>query len=131
MGFGGVGICGPRGCGFWHLRSFETRDWSFVGGGLGVLEASWRILAMARTELNVTVMGAEDLKKRNKLRRNSVYAVVWIDPAMKRSTRILHRAGRNPIWNDEIIFSLGDNVLIYPHSTLTIEVSGCMSHAEF
>lgn len=86
---------------------------------------------MARTELHVTVMGAEDLKKRSKLRRNSVYAVVWIDPAMKRSTRILHRAGRNPIWNDEITFSLGDNVLIYPHSTLTIEVSGCMPHAEF
>ena len=40
VGFGGVGICGPRGCGLWHLRSFETRDWSFVGGGLGVLEAS-------------------------------------------------------------------------------------------
>ena len=40
VGFGGVGICGPRGCGFWHLRSFESRDWSFVGGGFWVLEAS-------------------------------------------------------------------------------------------
>lgn len=78
---------------------------------------------MASAEIHLTIMAAEELKSNKRLGKMSVYTVVWLDPAMKQSTRVLRKCGTNPVWNHEITFSLGENVLIYPHSTLTLEVS--------
>lgn len=79
--------------------------------------------AMATTEIRVTVMAAEDLKRVGLLRKMSVYSLVWIDPSMKQQTRVHRKGGRNPEWNDELVFSLGGDVLLFPHSTITIQVS--------
>lgn len=74
---------------------------------------------METTELHVTVMAAEDLKG---VRKMSVYSLVWIDPTMKQSTRVHRRGGRYPEWNDELVFRLGEDVVLFPHSTITIQV---------
>lgn len=90
--------------------------WTGVDRGVKVAE-------MARTEISVTVMAAEDLKGSGGFRKMSVYSLVWIDPTMKQSTRVHRKGGRYPEWNDELVFSLGEDVLLFPHSTITIQVS--------
>lgn len=75
---------------------------------------------METTELHVTVVAAEDLKG---VRKMNVYSLVWIDPTLKQSTRVHRKGGRYPEWNDELVFSLGEDVVLFPHSTITIQVT--------
>lgn len=80
-------------------------------------------VAMVGTEIRVTVMAAEDLKGAGGFRKMSVYSLAWIDPTMKQTTRVHRNGGRYPEWNDELVFSLGEDVQLFPHSTITIQVS--------
>lgn len=68
------------------------------------------------------VLTAEDLKRDAGFRKMSVYCVLWIDPAMKQSTRVHHKGGRYPEWNDVLVFNLGEDVSLFPHSVITIQV---------
>jgi len=78
---------------------------------------------MAQFTIEVSVMAAEELQNTSKFGKMSVYAVLWVDPAMKKCTRVLHKAGKNPVWNDRVSLSLVNPTLLsYPHSTLTLQV---------
>jgi Ca2+-dependent lipid-binding protein len=81
---------------------------------------------MAPMTIEVSVMAAEELHNTSKLGKMSVYTVLWVDPAMKKCTRVLHKIGKNPVWNDRMSLTLvnGDQTLVsYPQSTLTVQVS--------
>ncbi|KAH9567121.1 hypothetical protein CY35_03G014500 [Sphagnum magellanicum] len=80
---------------------------------------------MAPMTIEVSVMAAEELHNTSKLGKMSVYTVLWVDPAMKKCTRVLHKIGKNPVWNDRMSLTLvnGDQTLVsYPQSTLTVQV---------
>ena len=77
---------------------------------------------MVREELRVLVLAANDLREDGGLNAMSVYSLLWIDPAMKQSTQVRCEGGRYPVWNEELVFSLGEDVLLFPHSTITIKV---------
>lgn len=87
---------------------------------IGILSVSSE--SMATTEIRVKVMAAEDLKKDGRFRKMNVYTLMWIDPTAKQSTRVHRKGGRFPQWNDELVFYLGEDVPIFPHSTITIQV---------
>ncbi|XP_073389350.1 uncharacterized protein [Physcomitrium patens] len=72
--------------------------------------------------LEVTVLAAEDLKNVNICRRMSVYAVAWVTADYKGTTSVRRRAGRNPVWNDTLFFPVNDDILLHPHSALTVQV---------
>ncbi len=74
-------------------------------------------------------MAAEELQNTSKFGKMSVYAVLWVDPAMKKCTRVLYKAGKNPVWNDRVSLSLVNPTLFsYPNSTLTVQVSHHRPH---
>ncbi|XP_051142424.1 protein SRC2-like [Andrographis paniculata] len=55
-------------------------------------------------EVEVTVASAKNLKNVNWRRGNlRPYAVLWIDPANKCSTRAADAAGEDPVWDDNLI----------------------------
>ncbi len=74
-------------------------------------------------------MAAEELQNTSKFGKMNLYAVLWVDPAMKKCTRVLYKAGKNPVWNDRVSLSLVNPTLLsYPHSTLTVQVSHHRPH---
>ncbi|KAL3700427.1 hypothetical protein R1sor_018449 [Riccia sorocarpa] len=78
---------------------------------------------MAPTELELTIMGADDLKNVNTFGgKMDLMAVVFVDPGWRRSTRVLRKSGRSPVWNDTITLPLGDLIVRNPNSYLTIQV---------
>ncbi|KAL2651288.1 hypothetical protein R1flu_019416 [Riccia fluitans] len=78
---------------------------------------------MAPTELEVTIMGADDLKNVSTFGgKMDLMAVVFVDSALKRSTRVLYKAGRNPVWNDTVTLPLGHLVQQNPSSYLTVQI---------
>ncbi|BBN10464.1 hypothetical protein MPTK1_5g03770 [Marchantia polymorpha subsp. ruderalis] len=77
---------------------------------------------MAVATLELTVMAAEELKNVSTFGKMDLYAVAWVDPAAKRSTRVIHKAGRNPVWNDCVSLSLENYLRYYPNSYLTVEI---------
>ncbi|KAG6557631.1 hypothetical protein Mapa_000912 [Marchantia paleacea] len=77
---------------------------------------------MALATLELTVMAAEDLKNVSTFGKMDLYAVAWVDPSAKRSTRVIHKAGRNPVWNDSVSLSLENYIRYYPNSYLTVEI---------
>jgi hypothetical protein len=90
------------------------------------------VLDMAQFTIEVSVMAAEELQNTSKFGKMSVYAVLWVDPAMKKCTRVLHKAGKNPVWNDRVSLSLVNPTLLsYPHSTLTVQVSHHRPHLTY
>ncbi len=77
-------------------------------------------------------MAAEELQNTSKVGKMSVYAVLWVDPAMKKCTRVLYKAGKNPVWNDRVSLSLVNPTLLSnPHSTLTVQVGHHRPHLMF
>ncbi|CAM6100848.1 unnamed protein product [Calypogeia fissa] len=76
---------------------------------------------MAPHTLEMTVMAAEDLKDVATFGKMDVYAVVWVDPFSKRTTRILRKGGKNPVWNEWITVSL-DSVRNCPNAYLSVQI---------
>lgn len=76
---------------------------------------------MAPPVLEMTVMAAEDLKDVATFGKMDVYAVVWVDPFAKLTTRILHKGGKNPVWNEWITLDLG-SVRQCPNAYLTVQI---------
>jgi hypothetical protein len=52
----------------------------------------------------------------------SVYSLLWIDPASKSATRVHIEGGPHPVWNEDMAFTLGEDVLLHPHPAITIKV---------
>ncbi|KAK4403610.1 hypothetical protein Sango_0729600 [Sesamum angolense] len=74
----------------------------------------------SRYELEVTIISAEDLKNINwRHGKLKPYAVVWLDPSNKSSTRADEEGDASPYWNDKLLIPF--NSLI-DDSTLYVEV---------
>jgi len=52
--------------------------------------------------LELNVISAQDLAQMD--RSMQTYAVAWIDPDHKLSTRVDSQGGTNPTWNDKFVF---------------------------
>ncbi|KAL6977032.1 hypothetical protein U1Q18_025819 [Sarracenia purpurea var. burkii] len=70
--------------------------------------------------LEITILSAQDLAPVSKLLRT--YAVVWVDPDQKLTTRVDHRGHTNPTWNYRFVFRVDDKFLASAASAVTIEI---------
>ncbi|KAK7344555.1 hypothetical protein VNO77_14296 [Canavalia gladiata] len=70
--------------------------------------------------LELNVISAQDLVSVG--RSMQTYAVAWIDPDRKLSTRVDSEGGINPIWDDKFIFRIDENFLYNEESTITIDI---------
>lgn len=68
-------------------------------------------------------MAAEGLKNVSLMRaKMDPYAVAYVQPYSKHSTRVLARGGKDPIWNDSMHIVIPVRMLNDPASALTIQV---------
>lgn len=75
---------------------------------------------MAFKHLEINILSARDLAPVSKLLRT--YAVAWIHPDQKLTTRVDHRGHTNPTWNYRFVFALDDRFLASSSSSLTVEI---------
>ncbi|KAJ7555964.1 hypothetical protein O6H91_05G063100 [Diphasiastrum complanatum] len=72
--------------------------------------------------LELTLLAAEDLKNVSLVGKMNPYAVAWVDPYTKRTTRTLKKGGMDPIWNDRMIIPLDNYALANPYACLNVQV---------
>ncbi|KAJ6988730.1 hypothetical protein NC653_021605 [Populus alba x Populus x berolinensis] len=70
--------------------------------------------------LELNVISAQDLAKVS--RKMKTYAVAWIHPDRKLSTRIHSEGRNNPTWNDKFVFRVDDRFLHCDTSAVMIEI---------
>ncbi|KAJ1432323.1 C2 domain [Sesbania bispinosa] len=70
--------------------------------------------------LELNVISAQDLAPVGRSMRT--YAVAWIDPDRKLSTRVDSEGGTNPTWNDKFVFRIDEDFLYDDTSTITIDI---------
>lgn len=70
--------------------------------------------------LELNVISAQDLARVGRSMRT--YAVAWIDPDRKFSTRVDSQGGTNPNWNDKFIFKVDEDFLNDVESIITIDI---------
>ncbi|KAI5079384.1 hypothetical protein GOP47_0004863 [Adiantum capillus-veneris] len=72
--------------------------------------------------LDVTVVSAEDLKKVTLFGKMQPYAIVWVDPQNRRTTRVDKDGHSNPSWNERLSFSVPEHLFHQPGSALHVEI---------
>nr|KYP73583.1 hypothetical protein KK1_006226 [Cajanus cajan] len=70
--------------------------------------------------LELNVISAQDLAPVGRSMRT--YAVAWIDPDRKLSTRVDSHGGTNPAWNDKFVFRVDEDFLYDEESAITIDI---------
>ncbi|KAK3414804.1 hypothetical protein EUGRSUZ_H00123 [Eucalyptus grandis] len=70
--------------------------------------------------LEVNIISAQDLRSVSRSMRS--YAVVWVHPDRKLSTRVDTRGRRNPTWNDKFVFRVDEEFLRCDTSAVMIEI---------
>ncbi|XP_027188957.1 uncharacterized protein [Cicer arietinum] len=70
--------------------------------------------------LELNVISAQDLAPVGRSMRT--YAVAWVDPDRKLSTRVDSHGGINPAWNDKFVFRVDDDFLNDENSIITIDI---------
>ncbi|KAH7840380.1 hypothetical protein Vadar_016205 [Vaccinium darrowii] len=75
---------------------------------------------MAFKHLEINILSAQDLAPVSKLLRT--YAVAWIHPDQKLTTRVDQRGHTNPTWNYRFVFALDHRFLASSSSSLTVEI---------
>ncbi|KAK7393284.1 hypothetical protein VNO78_21835 [Psophocarpus tetragonolobus] len=70
--------------------------------------------------LELNVISAQDLSLVGRSMRT--YAVAWIDPDRKLSTRVDSQGGVNPTWNDRFVFRVDEDFLCNEESVITIDI---------
>eukprot|EP00250_Pteridium_aquilinum_P016469 c23117_g1_i1 orf=168-884(+) len=74
-------------------------------------------------KIELTIMAAEGLKNVNLMRgKMNPYAVAFVEPYAKHSTRVRTRGGKDPIWNDDLHIPIPARMLNDPAASLTIQV---------
>ncbi|PIN05157.1 hypothetical protein CDL12_22303 [Handroanthus impetiginosus] len=74
----------------------------------------------SRYEVEVTITSAKDLKNVNwRHGKLKPYAVVWVDPNSKRSTRVDEEGDTSPYWDDKLIIPFNSPI---EDSTLYIDI---------
>ncbi|KAK8684636.1 hypothetical protein V6N13_040652 [Hibiscus sabdariffa] len=72
--------------------------------------------------LELIVISAQDLEPIYNRRKMKTYAVAWVNPGRKLSTRIDHRDHTNPKWNDKFTFRVNEEFLSRDTSTIMVEI---------
>ncbi|XP_009795461.1 uncharacterized protein LOC107806289 [Nicotiana tabacum] len=70
--------------------------------------------------LEISLISAQDLAPVSKSLRT--YALAWINPNKKRSTRIDNEGHNNPTWNDKFSFKVNDEFLYSETSAVHVEI---------
>ncbi|CAJ1968079.1 unnamed protein product [Sphenostylis stenocarpa] len=70
--------------------------------------------------LELNVISAQDLAPAGRSMRT--YAVAWIDPDRKLSTRVDSEGRTNPTWNDKFVFRIDQDFLYDQESVITIDI---------
>lgn len=70
--------------------------------------------------LELNVISAQDLASVGRSMRT--YAVAWIDPDRKLSTRVDSEGHNNPTWNDKFVFRVDDDFFYDDMSVITIDI---------
>lgn len=70
--------------------------------------------------LELNVISAQDLAE--VCRSMRTYAIAWMDPDRKLSTRVDSQGGTNPAWNDKFVFRVDEDFLYDENSTITIDI---------
>ncbi|KAF8014335.1 hypothetical protein BT93_H0240 [Corymbia citriodora subsp. variegata] len=70
--------------------------------------------------LEVNIISAQDLRSVSRSMRS--YAVVWVHPDRKLSTRVDTRGRCNPTWNDKFVFRVDEEFLRCDTSAVMIEI---------
>ncbi|TKY53658.1 cyclin D1/2/4 [Spatholobus suberectus] len=70
--------------------------------------------------LELNVISAQDLAPVGRSMRT--YAIAWIDPDRKLSTRVDSHGGINPAWNDKFVFRVDEDFLYDDESAITIDI---------
>ncbi|KAG4918350.1 hypothetical protein AAZX31_20G073300 [Glycine max] len=70
--------------------------------------------------LELNVISAQDLAPVGRSMRT--YAIAWIDPDRKLSTRVDSQGGTNPTWNDKFVFRVDEDFLYDEESVITIDI---------
>jgi len=70
--------------------------------------------------LELNVISAQDLAPAGRSMRT--YAVAWIDPDRKLSTRVDSHGGTNPTWNDKFVFRIDEDFFYDDKSVITIDI---------
>ncbi|CAK9176886.1 unnamed protein product [Ilex paraguariensis] len=82
----------------------------------------------SRYEVEVTVTSAKDLKNVNwRHGQLKPYAVVWVDPKAKCSTRVDDEGDTNPFWDQTLVIPLNDSI---EDSKLYIDVVHANAHED-
>ncbi|KAK8648161.1 hypothetical protein V6N13_128922 [Hibiscus sabdariffa] len=71
--------------------------------------------------LELNLISAQDLEPVVR-RRMKTYAVAWVNPKRKLTTRIDTEGHANPTWNDKFIFRVDDEFLSYNTSAVMVEI---------
>eukprot|EP01018_Ginkgo_biloba_P038269 Gb_01955 [translate_table: standard] len=77
---------------------------------------------MNQSYIDITVIAAERLKNVNIIGKMNTFVDAWIDPQLKKPTRILQNSGHNPVWNDRMFLPLEAQWLYDPNASLTFQV---------
>lgn len=70
--------------------------------------------------LEISLISAQDLAP--VYRSMSTYAVAWLHPNRKLTTRIDHKGHTNPTWNEKFSFRITDEFLYSDESTITVHI---------
>ncbi|XP_010557577.1 PREDICTED: uncharacterized protein LOC104826528 [Tarenaya hassleriana] len=68
--------------------------------------------------LELNIISAQDLAP--VARYMKTYAVAWLDPQHKLTTRVDNTGGTNPTWNDKFVFRLDKEALYYGTSSIMV-----------
>ncbi|KAH0755575.1 hypothetical protein KY290_025845 [Solanum tuberosum] len=70
--------------------------------------------------LEITLISAQDLAPVSKSLRT--YALTWINPNRKRSTKVDNEGHNNPTWNDKFSFKVNEEFLYSENSAVHVEI---------
>ncbi|KAL6976761.1 hypothetical protein U1Q18_025547, partial [Sarracenia purpurea var. burkii] len=70
--------------------------------------------------VEITLISAQDLAPVSKSMRT--YAVAWLHPDRKLTTRVDSRGNANPTWNDKFVFRVDDDFLNSDSSAVMVEI---------
>jgi len=75
-----------------------------------------------KREIEVMIISAEDLKNVKRIRKMKCYAVAYIDPDHKASTRIDQDGGINPNWHQKLVLAADDELLSNVLAAITVDI---------
>ncbi|EOA36650.1 hypothetical protein CARUB_v10011922mg [Capsella rubella] len=70
--------------------------------------------------LELNIISAQDLAP--VARKTKTYAVAWVHPERKLTTRVDYNGGTNPTWNDKFVFRVNEDFLYADTSAVVIEI---------